>query len=91
MRLIFASSESKAREAAKRRGMRPGVDCILVWDMETLQTTCLQDYLQTPIEEDTMNIPVELRVRMNNYLAALNDNPKVGFGYRNWHADVDKG
>lgn len=91
MRLVIAPSESKAREAARRRGLRPGYDCILVWDVETIHMTCLQDYIHRPIEEDPLGIDSKVRLEMNKYLQSLNEDPRSGFGWRNWHAELDNG
>lgn len=86
MIVIFAPSRAKASRAARRRGLRPGRDCILVWDEESIKLTCLQDYIHEPIEINPTAIHQQTRDRMAAYLDLISSDPSQGFGWRNWMA-----
>lgn len=93
MIVVFAPSRASALRAARKRGLRPERQCILVWDAKTIELTCLQDYQAAPIEVEQELVPEYIKLAWAQYLDLIIVDSRQGFGWRNmwtWETkDVD--
>ncbi len=63
--------------------MQPGVDCFLVYDLDTLNMTCYDDWTLDFIEEDPLGFSNDFKQAVKKYTAELSKDRNTGFGYRN--------
>lgn len=84
MIVVFAPNRELAAEAARKRGLKPERQCVLVWNAEAINLTCLQDYVVNPIEVDLKNVSEETKRAWAIYLDIIVNDSRKGFGWRNW-------